>query len=62
MYIEVDQKGNVTKVTIIEDKSTTSDPCLVETATSSAMISRFDSDANAPKVQRGTLTYQFVAQ
>jgi hypothetical protein len=62
MYIEVDQKGNVGKVTIIEDKSTTSDPCLIETATGSAMISRFDPDANAPKVQRGTLTYQFVAQ
>ena len=62
MYIEVDQKGNVEKVTIIEDKSTTSDPCLVETAVNSAAISRFNSDVNAPKIQRGTLTYQFVAQ
>jgi hypothetical protein len=62
MFIEVDQKGTVEKATIIEDKSTTADPCLVETAVNSAMISRFNSDVNSPKVQRGTLTYQFVAQ
>jgi hypothetical protein len=62
MYIDVDQKGTVEKVTVIEDKSTTSDLCLVETAINSAMNSRFNSDVNSPKIQRGTLTYQFVAQ
>jgi hypothetical protein len=62
MYIDVNQKGAVEKVTVIEDKSTTSDPCLIETAVNSAIISRFNSDVNSPKVQRGTLSYHFVAQ
>lgn len=62
MYIDVNQKGEVEKVTVIEAKSTTSDPCLVETATNSALASRFNADAGAARLQRGTLTYQFVAQ
>jgi hypothetical protein len=40
----------------------TTDPCLAETAVSSALVSRFNSDINAPKIQTGTLTYHFVAQ
>jgi hypothetical protein len=62
MYIDVDQKGTVEKATVIEEKSTTSDPCLIETAVNSAMDSRFNSDVNSPKIQRGTLSYHFVAQ
>ena len=60
--IMVNQKGVVEKAVIIEDESSTSDPCLIETAVTTALISRFNSDINSPKVQSGTLSYHFVAQ
>jgi len=62
LSIEVNQKGIVEKALIIANESTTSDPCLVETAVKTALISRFNSDINSPKTQAGTLTYHFVAQ
>jgi hypothetical protein len=62
MAIQVNQKGIVEKVQVLENQSTTSDPCLVETAVSTALISRFNSDINSPKTQTGTLSYHFVAQ
>ncbi len=62
LLISVDQKGNVVNASVIDAESTTSEECLIETAVSSARISRFDADFNAPKEQRGTLTYIFVAQ
>ena len=62
LSIEVNQKGTVTSAKIIESESTTSDPCLTETAKNTALISVFTSDLNAPKSQTGTLTYIFVAQ
>jgi hypothetical protein len=60
--IEVDQNGNVQKAQIIERESTASDPCLVETAVNTALQSRFNPDASSPRIQLGTLSYQFVAQ
>jgi hypothetical protein len=62
LSIEVNQKGIVINAQIITGESTTSDPCLIETATNTAMISRFNPDIKAPRVQAGTLTYHFVAQ
>jgi hypothetical protein len=62
LTIEVDQKGIVEKASIIDSESTTSDPCLTETAVATALISRFNPDINAPKIQTGTLTYHFVKQ
>lgn len=62
LNIEVDQKGVVEKATIIENENNTSDVCLIETAVNTALISRFNSDVNSPKIQNGTLTYLFVAQ
>jgi hypothetical protein len=62
MSIMVNQKGIVEKVNILENESTTSDPCLVETAVSTALISRFNPSINAPMIQTGTLSYHFVAQ
>ena len=62
LKIEVNQKGIVEDASIIEAVSTTKDPCLVETALSTAKISRFNPDINAPRIQTGTLTYHFVAQ
>lgn len=62
LLIEVDRQGVVEKAQIVESKSTVSDPCLIETATSTALISRFNPDINSPRIQTGTLTYHFVAQ
>lgn len=62
LSIEVDQRGNVENARITEGQSTTNDDCLIETAVGTALRSRFEPDLNAPKIQKGTLTYIFVAQ
>ena len=62
LKIGVSQKGLVEEAQIIESVSTTTDPCLVETALTTAKRSRFNPDINAPRLQTGTLTYHFVAQ
>jgi hypothetical protein len=62
LLIEVNQKGYVENASIIEGQSTASDECLIETAVGTALRSRFESNLNAPKIQKGTLTYIFVAQ
>jgi hypothetical protein len=62
LSIEVDQNGNVQKAQIAERESTASDPCLIETAINTALLSRFNPDASSPRIQIGMLTYQFVAQ
>jgi hypothetical protein len=62
LSIEVDQNGVVQKAQIVERESTASDPCLIETAINTALLSRFNPDANSPRIQIGMLTYQFVAQ
>lgn len=62
LSIEVNQKGIVDKASIIEGESTTNDQCLIESAINTAILSRFNSDINSPKIQKGTLSYHFVAQ
>jgi TonB family protein len=62
LKIEVNSKGVVISAKIIETESTTNDPCLIETAVSAALISKFNPDINAQKTETGTLTYHFVAQ
>jgi hypothetical protein len=62
LSIDVNQRGEVTKAQIIARESTTTDQCLVETAIQTALISRFNSDMNSPKIQTGRLSYLFVAQ
>jgi TonB family protein len=62
LSIEVNPQGSVTSAEVIQSESTTSDPCLTETAVSSALNSRFNPDVKAVKNQNGTLTYHFVAQ
>jgi len=62
LNIEVNQQGDVVKAQIEPAESTTSDPCLIETAVNTALISRFNPDVKSPKIQKGTLTYIFVAQ
>jgi hypothetical protein len=62
LMIEVNQKGNVENASIIESASSTRDECLIETALRAALISRFEASEKAPRIQKGTLTYLFVAQ
>lgn len=62
LSIQVNQKGIVEEAVIIDNQSTTSDDCLLETAVNTARISRFNADINSPKLQTGTITYEFVAQ
>jgi outer membrane biosynthesis protein TonB len=62
LLIEVDEKGFVKNASVIVNESTALDECLLETAVKTALISRFSADLNAPKLQKGTLTYIFVAQ
>lgn len=62
LLIEVDEKGFVKNASVIAGASTTTDECLLETAVKTALISRFSADLSAPKLQKGTLTYIFVAQ
>jgi hypothetical protein len=62
LTIEVSTKGIVVSAKIVAAESTTTDPCLIETAVNSALISRFNPDIKAQKIQTGTLTYHFVAQ
>ena len=62
LNIEVTATGTVIKAVVISSDSTTSEECLIETAVNAALISRFNPDAAAEKVQTGTLTYNFVAQ
>jgi hypothetical protein len=62
LLIEVSKTGEVEKAQVITGESTTSDPCLIDTAVKTALTSRFNPDINAPRIQTGTLTYIFVAQ
>jgi hypothetical protein len=62
LSIEVSQRGTVEKTLVIGSESTTTDQCLIEAAVRAAMITRFNSDMKAAKIQTGTITYHFVAQ
>jgi len=62
LVIEVTQKGYVENAKVEESESTSNDECLYETAIGAALLSRFEPNLNAPRTQKGTLTYIFVAQ
>lgn len=62
LVIEVNQRGYVEHATVAQTESTATDECLAETAIGAALRSRFESNLDAPKIQKGTLTYIFVAQ
>ena len=62
LAIDVSPRGDVTSASVIPSESSTSDPCLLETAVAAALASRFNADIQAVKNESGTLTYHFVAQ
>lgn len=57
--ISVDRKGNVTKAVAGVKGSTTLDEYLLREARNAAMKAKFDSNDNAPLLQKGTITYNF---
>jgi len=57
--ISVDRKGNVTKADAGVKGSTTLDEYLLREARVAAMKAKFDSNDNAPLLQKGTITYNF---
>ena len=59
--ISVNRKGVVQKATVIESQSH-SDDCLWAVAVEAAERSRFNENPNAPPIQKGTITYNFVKQ
>lgn len=59
--ISVNRKGIVQKATVIESQSQ-SDDCLWTVAVDAAQRSRFNENDNAPALQKGTITYNFVKQ
>jgi hypothetical protein len=62
LTIDVNQKGFVENAKISEGDCTSNDECLYEAATKAALLSRFEPNLNAPRIQKGSLTYIFVAQ
>lgn len=61
MKIEVNQEGFITKTEIDRAQSTITD-CHLEAAEKAAGTTRFNSIANGPAIQKGSITYIFVAQ
>lgn len=59
--ILVNRKGIVQKATIVEEQSQ-ADDCLWRVAVDAAERSRFNEKADAPALQKGSITYNFVKQ
>lgn len=59
--IQVDRNGRVVKAEA-RPANTISDPMLPVYATQAAERTVFNSDSKAPSIQKGTITYRFVAQ
>ena len=58
--IVVNQNGEVVSTSVAS--ANTSEECIINTALQSASISLFNIDLNADPRQKGTITYEFVAQ
>lgn len=59
--IQVDRSGNVIKAVARSTKAT-DDPMLIEYAIQAAERTVFNTDQKAPSIQKGSITYKFVAQ
>jgi hypothetical protein len=60
--VAVDQKGKVIQAEIAGDAADVDELCFREAARTAALSSRFNADFSAPLRQKGTITYQFIAQ
>jgi len=57
--VTVDRNGTVTKAVAGVQGSTTLDEYLLRVAREAALKAKFDSNQNAPVIQKGTITYNF---
>jgi hypothetical protein len=62
LNIVVDQRGFVVSAAVNSPGTTANSECLEQAALNAANRSRFNTDYNAANRQKGTITYQFVAQ
>jgi hypothetical protein len=60
--ILVDQRGNVVDVSIASVRTNDDDECFSAAAKSAALRSHFNASYDAPAKQKGTISYEFVAQ
>ena len=60
--IYVNQKGNITSVTVLSASTTLNENCLTEAAQKAALSSKFAIDLKASTSQKGTINYKFVQQ
>lgn len=60
--IAVDQNGAVVSAKLDKESSKTTDECLIKAALNGANNTRFNRKSSAPKIQMGSITYQFIAQ
>ncbi len=60
--ISVTPGGEISSFSYNEPESSTSDQCLYEAAVNAVRRTRFNPDPSAPGKQKGSITYQFVAQ
>ena len=59
--VVVNRNGEVLSAAV-DKRSSTSDPCMTETAVDAALRSRFAVSSNAPSRHHGTIIYNFVPQ
>lgn len=60
--IAVDQNGVVVSAKVDKESSKTTDGCLISAALNGAKNTHFNRKSSAPKIQMGSITYQFIAQ
>lgn len=60
--IKVSQGGEVASATYMPAQSSGANACMIEQAVKYAKMSRFQYNANAPKIQSGLITYRFQSQ
>lgn len=60
--IVVDRKGKVVNAKVDNESSQTTDQCLIKAALSGARNTRFNAKSSAPKLQKGSISFSFVAQ
>lgn len=58
----VDRRGTVVSAKVDLESTRTSDPCLHEAALRAARRSRFNQKQAAPSLQKGSMTFRFIAQ
>ena len=60
--IVVDQQGKVVGAKVDKESSVSRDKCLIDAAIEGARNTRFNASSSAPKLQKGSITFRFVAQ